>query len=228
MKGRILIIEDEIEIVDLVAYNLAQSGFAVESAGDGISGLEKAREGRSSLVILDLMLPLMDGLEVCRLIRSDSRLGRLPVIMLTSRTAEMDRVLGLEIGADDYVTKPFSPRELVLRVKKLLQQTSVPPAHNEVYRIGILSMDVSRHSVEVEGTPVELTATEFRLLQTLMERRDCVQTRESLLCDIWVLDKKLDPRTVDTHMRRLREKLGASGAPYLDTVRGVGYRLLEP
>jgi len=174
-------------------------------------------------VVLDLMLPELDGLEVCKILRSDPATAGIPIIMLTARAAEMDRIVGLELGADDYVTKPFSPRELVLRIKKVLartRQTDEPATH---LRIGILDIDPVRHLVLVEGKALTLTATEFKLLELLARRRGRVQTRDRLLQDVWGYDNVIETRTVDTHMRRLREKLGAA-ADYLETIRGVGYR----
>jgi two-component system phosphate regulon response regulator PhoB len=172
------------------------------------------------------MLPEVDGLEVCKLLRRDPATIDTPIIMLTARAAEIDRVLGLELGADDYVTKPFSPRELVLRVRKLLDRRQTSAEKAERFEFGDLAVDIPRHLVTVAGRRVDLTATEFKLLATLMERRGRVQSREQLLQDVWEYDNIIDTRTVDTHMRRLREKLG-DAARHLDTVRGVGYRFAE-
>jgi DNA-binding response OmpR family regulator len=172
------------------------------------------------------MLPLVDGLEVCKILRRDDVTRDIPIIMLTAKAAEIDRVLGLELGADDYVTKPFSPRELVLRVKALLRRGKTSEDTADQIRIGSLVIDIPRHSVHVQNRPVELTATEFKLLTMLAQRRGRVLTRELLLRDVWEYDTTIDSRTVDTHMRRLREKLGVA-CKYLDTVRGVGYRFVE-
>ena len=194
-------------------------------AADGRRALAAARDERPALIVLDLMLPEIDGLEVCKLLRRDPATAAIPILMLTARAAEMDRIVGLELGADDYVTKPFSPRELVLRIKKLLartRQADDPAAH---LRIGHLDIDASRHLVQVQGRPVTLTATEFKLLDLLARRRGRVQTRDRLLQDVWGYENPIDSRTVDTHMRRLREKLGPA-ADYLETVRGVGYRFV--
>jgi two-component system phosphate regulon response regulator PhoB len=180
-----------------------------------------------NLILLDVMLPEINGLEVCKLLRSDSKTSAIPIIMLTARAAEIDRVLGLELGADDYVTKPFSPRELVLRVKKMLARTRFPDPQMEAFQFGDLAVDLPRHIVTVKRQRIDLTATEFKLLVTLIQRRGHVQSRDALLRDVWEYDKQIDTRTVDTHMRRLREKLGAAGAKYLDTVRGVGYRFMD-
>ena len=172
------------------------------------------------------MLPEVDGLEVCKIIRRDPATAGIPIIMLTAKAAELDRVLGLELGADDYVTKPFSPRELVLRVKNMLKRGLLPDEKVDQIKIGIVAIDIPRHLAAVNGRPVELTATEFKLLTLLAQRRGRVQSRDQLLQDVWEYDSIIDTRTVDTHMRRLREKLGVA-AKYLDTVRGVGYRFVE-
>jgi DNA-binding response OmpR family regulator len=173
--------------------------------------------------VLDLMLPGVDGLEVCKILRRDATTAMIPIIMLTARAAEMDRVLGLELGADDYVTKPFSPRELVLRIKKLLARAKSTDEAVVRLRFAELEIDVPRHEVTVAGRPLTLTATEFNLLELLARRRGRVQTRERLLQDVWGYENPIDSRTVDTHMRRLREKLG-DAARFLETIRGVGYR----
>jgi len=216
------VVDDEPDVLDLVTYNLGQAGFATETAADGAEALRKARSSAPDLILLDLMLPEMDGLEVCKLLRRDTKTSAIPIIMLTARASEIDRIVGLELGADDYVPKPFSPRELVLRVKKRLEQNSGAPTKN-TYTFGSLVVDVSRHLVTVRGKRVELTATEFKLLALLLQRTGHVQSRDQLLRDVWEYETHIDTRTVDTHIRRLREKLGTA-AKYLDTVRGVGYR----
>ena len=218
--------DDEPEAVELVEFNLRQAGYEVASAADGAEALQKARALLPSLIVLDLMLPELDGLEVCKILGRDPASAAIPIIMLTAKAGEIDRVLGLELGADDYLTKPFSPRELVLRVKKLLERVRATDAKDEVLRLGELLIDASRHAVSWRGKPLDLTATEFKLLGVLAERRGRVQSREQLLRDVWEYNNLIDTRTVDTHMRRLREKLG-SAAKYLDTVRGVGYRFIE-
>jgi len=222
VKSRILVVDDEPDVLDLVTYNLGQAGFQTDTATDGAEALRKARSTNPDLILLDLMLPEMDGLEVCKLLRRDSKTSAIPIIMLTARASEMDRIVGLELGAADYVPKPFSPRELVLRVKKRLEQTTVEPPGN-TFVFGPLHVDVSRHLVTVRDRRVELTATEFKLLTRLLERIGHVQSRVQLLRDVWEYETNIDTRTVDTHIRRLREKLGPA-AKYLDTVRGVGYR----
>ena len=226
MKGKVLVVDDEPDVIELVQYNLEQAGFDVETAADGKQGLAKVRSAAPDLILLDLMLPEMDGLEVCRILRGDLSTAYIPIIMLTAKAAEVDRVVGLELGADDYVTKPFSPRELLLRIKKQLQRAHTPDPKKDLYSFGTLQIDVSRHWVSVRGKRADLTATEFKLLVLLIQRIGRVQSREQLLHDVWEYDTNIDTRTVDTHMRRLREKLGAA-AKYLDTVRGVGYRFLD-
>ena len=226
MKAKILVVDDEPDVLQLVEYNLKAANYEVVTAGDGLEALKKARALVPNLIILDLMLPELDGLEVCKLLRRDSNTASIPIIMLTAKAAEMDRILGLELGADDYVTKPFSPRELLLRVKRLLRSGTAPQDKGERIQVGELLVDILRHQTLVNGRSVELTATEFKLLTTLAQRRGRVQTREKLLQEVWGYDNVIDTRTVDTHMRRLREKLGLA-AKYLDTVRGVGYRFVD-
>jgi DNA-binding response OmpR family regulator len=222
MKDRILVVDDEPDVLDLVTYNLNQAGFQTTTAADGAEALRKARTTLPNLILLDLMLPELDGLEVCKLLRCDAKTSAIPIIMLTARASEVNRIVGLELGATDYVTKPFSPRELVLRVKKRLEQSVGAPAQT-CYVFGLLRVDVSRHLVTVRGRRIVLTATEFKLLALLLQRTGLVQSREQLLRDVWEYESHIDTRTVDTHIRRLREKLGPV-AKCLDTVRGVGYR----
>ncbi|MCX7866478.1 response regulator [Limisphaera sp. VF-2] len=221
-KPCILVVDDEPETLELVSLHLRQAGFEVLTAEDGAAALEKARARLPQLIVLDLMLPETDGLEVCKRLRRDPATAGIPILMLTARATEVDRVLGLELGADDYVTKPFSPRELVLRVRKLLERKG-PGEPAEVLQFEDLVIDVPAHQVTVAGQVVHLTATEFKLLATLAQRRGRVQSREQLLRDVWDYAPTVDSRTVDTHMRRLREKLGPA-AHHLETVRGVGYR----
>jgi len=219
----ILIVEDEKDIVDLVEYHLRQSGFSVLSAFDGSSGLEQARKKRPALVILDLMLPGMDGKDVCRSLKSNSLTRLIPVLILTARAEELDRIIGLELGADDYVTKPFSPRELVLRVKAILRRREIDRESERFLQIGDLLIDIEGHHVSVKKMPVPLTSTEFKLLVELASKRGRVQTRTSLLDRVWGYTYEGYDRTVDTHIRHLREKLGDLGK-YIETLRGVGYR----
>jgi two-component system phosphate regulon response regulator PhoB len=223
---RVLIIEDESDIVDLLTYHLKQTGFSVSTALDGALGLEKARKERPSLVILDLMLPGMDGKDVCRALKSNPLTQSIPVLMLTAKSEEMDRVIGFELGADDYVTKPFSPRELVLRVKAILRRKEVSPEGQKAIQVGDLLIDIDRHQVSVKKSPLQLTSTEFKLLVELVSNRGRVQTRERLLDKVWGYTYEGYARTVDTHIRRLREKLGKTG-DLIETLHGVGYRFRE-
>jgi len=220
----ILVVEDEEDILDLISYNLKQAGFSIIAVESGEEALEVASEENFSLVLLDLMLPGIDGLEVCRLIRAKPETKNIPVLMLTARTEEVDRIVGLELGADDYLTKPFSPRELVLRVRAILRRAEVVESvSDEILRIGSLTIDPIGHRVQLLDEEIELTATEFRLLLILAQRRGRVQSREELLNVVWGYEHSGYRRTVDTHLRRLRAKMGEA-ADYLETVRGVGYR----
>lgn len=226
MKQKILVVDDEPEAVELLEFNLKQAGYEVTTAADGEEALKKAKATQPALMVLDLMLPELDGLEVCKLLRRDQTTARIPILMLTAKAAEIDRVLGLELGADDYVTKPFSPRELVLRVKKILERGKQKTETRDTMHFGDLLIEVPKHLASWKGKAFELTAKEFKLLTVLAQRAGRVQSRDALLRDVWEYDSLIDTRTVDTHMRRLREKLGPA-AKYLDTVRGVGYRFVE-
>ena len=226
MKPKILVVDDEEDAVELIDFNLKAAGYEVLRASDGDQALKKARSLMPNLILLDLMLPEMDGLEVCKILRRDPATSAIPILMLTAKSSEIDRVLGLELGADDYVTKPFSPRELVLRVKALLRRRQATEQPSDQIRLGTLCIDVSRHQVTVQDRPIDLTATEFKLITLLVRRRGRVQSREQMRQDVWGYDTLIDTRTVDTHIRRLREKLGPL-ARHLDTVRGVGYRFVE-
>jgi len=221
MKPKILVVDDEPDALDVLGFKLKEAGFDPIFARDGKRAIAAAREEYPALIVLDLMLPEVDGLDVCKILRRDHATAAIPIIMLTAKAAEMDRVVGLEVGADDYVTKPFSPRELVLRIRKLLARAPVVE-EAVAWRFGELAIDAQRHEVRVANAPVPLTATEFKLLQILAQRRGRVQTRERLLQDVWGYNNPIDSRTVDTHMRRLREKLGVA-ARHLTTIRGVGY-----
>ncbi|MFL6584288.1 MAG: response regulator [Chthoniobacterales bacterium] len=221
---RILIVEDEPDVADLLTRQLRKSGnFSAVVASDGESGIRLARDEAPALIVLDLMLPKMSGLEVCRALKSDSATRHIPIVMLTAKAEEIDRIVGLEFGADDYVPKPFSPREVVLRISAILRraQSSAPIEKN--LAAGDLAIDSERHDVRIGGAPVDLTAIEFKLLTTLMQRRGRVQHRDRLLSDVWGYETVIDTRTVDTHVRRLREKLGKRGE-LIETVRGFGYR----
>ena len=228
MGSRILVVEDETDLAELVAFNLRSEGHEVTVAHDGQTALAEIQRGQPDLLVLDVMLPDISGLEVCRRLRRSAQTVRLPVIILTARTDEVDRVVGFEVGADDYVPKPFSPRELVLRVEAILRRTIPATEINgpQVISLGNLVIDVPAHRVDVEGTEILLTALEFRLLLDLASRAGRVQSRDALLERVWGYSPNVETRTVDTHVKRLREKLGA-GAAHIETVRGVGYRALK-
>jgi two-component system phosphate regulon response regulator PhoB len=226
VKQKILVVDDEPEAVELLEFNLKQAGYVVTTAEDGAEALKKARTQSPDLIVLDVMLPEMDGFEICKALRLDSATRRMPILMLTAKAGEIDRVLGLELGADDYLTKPYSPRELLLRIKKILARGQAEEKPREQMRFGDLVLDVPRHLANWKGKPLDLTATEFKLLTLLAQRAGRVQSRDHLLRDVWEYDSLIDTRTVDTHMRRLREKLGPA-SKHLDTVRGVGYRFVE-
>ena len=225
MKPKILVVDDEPDALEVLGFKLKEAGYTPIFAKDGARAISAARDERPALIVLDLMLPEVDGLEVCKILRRDATTAMIPILMLTAKASEMDRVLGLELGADDYVTKPYSPRELVLRIKKLLARVKVSDEPLAMLRFAELEIDVPRHQVTISGNVVVLTATEFKLLEILARRRGRVQTRERLLQDVWGYENPIDSRTVDTHMRRLREKLGDT-ARFLETIRGVGYRFL--
>ena len=225
-SGRnILIIEDESDVADLLTLNLRKAGFRISTAADGASGLQKARDDRPDFIVLDLMLPKMLGLEVCRILKSDTATRHIPILMLTAKAEEIDRIVGLEFGADDYVTKPFSPREVVLRIRAILRRAE-GGAEDERLSADSIVIDPARHEVSVHGKRVNLTSLEFKLLRTLMQRRGRVQARDRLLNDVWGYESVIDTRTVDTHVRRLRKKLGKA-ADAIESVRGFGYRLRE-
>jgi DNA-binding response OmpR family regulator len=226
-RSRILIVEDDGDIAALIAHYLEKSGYASEIAADGSRGLRSARETPPDLVILDLMLPGLNGLEVCKALRQHDRTAALPIIMLTARGEESERIFGLDAGADDYVVKPFSPSELMARVRALLRRAATPAVTDRVLRCGPISVDVERHTVSNAGATVRLTAKEFLLLQYLLEHRGRVLSRDRLLSDVWDYQYPGATRTVDVHVRRLREKL-----PFLEhalvTVQQFGYKLAEP
>jgi two-component system phosphate regulon response regulator PhoB len=224
MKPNILVVDDEPDLLELIDTNLTAAGFHVLTAANGSEALRRARALQPQLILLDVMLPELDGLEVCKLLRLDPATRSIPIVMLTARATEIDRVLGLELGADDYVTKPFSVRELVLRLKKLLNRQPAREAGH--IQFGGLHIDPSRHRAAFRGRTLDLTLMEFKLAAILAERRGRVQSREQLLRDVWGYNNIIDTRTVDTHMRRLRAKLGPA-AILLETVRGVGYRFRE-
>ncbi|HEX9021620.1 MAG TPA: response regulator [Nitrospirota bacterium] len=225
MVNKILIVDDEPDIVDLVSYNLKKDGFRVTAATDGEEALDKIRKGKFDLVVLDLMLPGMQGVELCRIIRNDPKTAATPIIMLTAKGEEVDRVVGLESGADDYMTKPFSARELVARIKAVLRRTGEKESSEKTIRIGKLVINRETFSVTKGNAPLELSATEFKLLLYLVERRGKVFSREQLVDAVWKGEAFIEPRTVDVHIRRLRTQIEDDPAnpAYLKTRRGVGY-----
>ncbi len=225
LKPRILIADDELDVLTLLETRLAASGFEVLKAMDGVAALGRARDDSPSLAVLDVMMPGMTGLEVCRVLKADPKTSRLPIILLSARSEEVDRVLGFEFGADDYVLKPFSPRELALRIQALLRHQLQPLAvPDAMLRAGSVQVDRLAHRVTVQARPVDLTRTEFKLLSMLMEHQGRVLTREALLDSVWPTETSIEIRTVDTHLRRLREKLGPAGK-HIQTIRGFGYRI---
>jgi two-component system phosphate regulon response regulator PhoB len=222
--GKILVADDEADVLNLVCSNLKNAGYAVIKAEDGPTALKLARSENPLLIVLDLMLPGMSGIEVCKALKSDPAAERIPIVMLTAKAEEVDRILGLELGADDYITKPFSPRELVLRVNSVVRRINGQTEKSDQIKIGDIVIYRASREVMLKNKQIELTATEFKLLLMLMERRGRVQSRDALLNEVWGYDTAIDTRTVDTHVRRLREKLGKA-ADCIETVRGFGYRI---
>lgn len=224
-RDRILVVDDEPDIVELVTYNLRKEGFDVSSAVDGTDALARIRKEKFDFIILDLMLPGIQGMEICRIIRSDQRTKHIPVIMLTAKGEEVDKVLGLEMGADDYMTKPFSPRELLARIKTVMRRTSEKRAEETIVRIGKLAINKETYSVTKDDRPLELSSTEFRLLLYLVERKGRVFSRDQLLDGVWKDEAFVEPRTVDVHIRRLRTQIEDDPAnpKYVRTKRGIGY-----
>ncbi len=221
----VLIIDDERDIVGSIEYNLEKEGFSVSKAFDGNTGLKMAKEKKPSIILLDLMLPGISGLDVCRILKNDPKTANLPIIMLTAKSSEVDKIVGLELGADDYITKPFSMRELIARIKTILKRYGGKTDKNQPVNIKIqeLEIDTERHEVKVGTRKIELTAKEFALLRYLAENKDKVYSREKLLDTVWGVEVAIETRTVDVHVRRLREKLGKAGK-YIQTLRGVGYK----
>jgi len=221
----ILVVDDEADLLELVSYNLRKDGFIVDSTSNGETALTKVRKGKYDLAILDLMLPGIQGMELCRILRNDSKTARLPIIMLTAKGEEVDRILGLEMGADDYMTKPFSPRELIARVKAVLRRSTEKPVHEKILKTGDIEIDRERYTVFTRGMPVKLSATEFKLLLFLAERKGKVFSRGQLLDAIWRDEAFVEPRTVDVHIRRLRAQIEQNPANprYVKTMRGIGY-----
>lgn len=226
-RKKILVVDDEPDVADLVAYHLKAKGFSVETVNDPNRSIGTARTFLPDLVILDVMMPELNGIQICRMLRADPKLQAVPVIFLTAKVEESDRIQGLETGADDYICKPFSTKELVLRVQTILRRTTEKPTNVSAKLVaGGIVLDIERHDVAINGSVIDLTATEFKLLHLLMERRGRVQTREHLLINVWNYETEIETRTVDTHVRRLREKLGKE-ADWIETIRGVGYRMAE-
>ena len=221
----ILVVDDEADLLELVSYNLRKEGFIVDTASDGEKALTQIKKGSYALLILDLMLPGIQGLELCRIVRNDPKTARLPIIMLTAKGEEVDRVLGLEMGADDYMAKPFSPRELIARVKAVLRRSVEKPFTEKIVKVGGLEIDRERYTVSLKGKPIKLSATEFKLLLYLAERKGKVFSRDQLLDAVWRDEAFVEPRTVDVHVRRLRSQIEDDPAHprYVKTMRGIGY-----
>ena len=224
-RPKILVVDDETDLLDLISYNLNKEGYEVSTASDGGEALSEIRKRRFDLVVLDLMLPGVQGMELCRIIRGDPKTETIPIIMLTAKGEEVDRVLGLEMGADDYITKPFSPRELIARIRAVLRRTGEKPRGGKVLRIGNLVIDTENYTVTKKDVRLDLSATEFRLLLYLVERRGKVFSREQLLDAAWKDEAVIEPRTVDVHIRRLRAQIedDPSNPSYIKTKRGIGY-----
>jgi DNA-binding response OmpR family regulator len=223
---RMLIIEDDKHISKLVKYNLEKAGYNCAMASTGEEAFGVLDKEPVDLIILDIMLPKIDGFEVCRLIKQNPKLKNIPIIMLTAKGDEVDRIVGLELGADDYVVKPFSPRELILRIKAILKRGKIEESPKDIIQRGNLIINVPKHRVTLNNKEIELTPIEFKLLITLIERSGRIQSREQLLSDVWDMHADVFTRTVDTHIKRLREKLGKIGNE-IETVRGLGYRFKE-
>lgn len=225
-KALVLVVEDEPDIANLISYNLKIAGLDVDVARDARTALISLRKAQPDLILLDLMLPDADGMDICKSLRGNEKTCQVPIIMVTAKSEEIDRIVGLEVGADDYIVKPFSPRELVLRVKAVLRRTNAPETPTKTYSAHNIQIDLDRHTVTVGGHLVSLTLTEFNLLQILMKNMGRVLTRELLLDQVWGYHFEGYARTVDTHIKRLRQKLNGAGQA-IETVRGLGYRLRE-
>jgi two-component system phosphate regulon response regulator PhoB len=224
-EKRILVLDDEPDVTELVAYRLKKEGYTVEVSNNPLEIIGKAREFNPDLFVVDIMMPDLDGIQICRMVRADSKLNRVPIVFLTAKGEVEDRIEGLQSGADDYIAKPFDTKELVLRIGLILKRVGSQVSHREsTLEAADIHLDEELHEVTVSGKGVELTATEFKLLKLLMERKGKVQTRENLLVNVWNYDTDTETRTIDTHIRRLREKLGESSG-CIETVRGVGYRI---
>ncbi|MBF0566775.1 MAG: response regulator [Nitrospirae bacterium] len=225
MKKKVIVVDDEKDIVELLAYNLKKEGFEVDYSYDGEDGLKKIKAGRFDLIVLDLMLPGIQGMDLCRRLKSSEETADIPIIMLTAKTEELDKVLGLEMGADDYITKPFSVRELLARVKAVLRRSNEKIKSEKLIGIGELEIDTEMYKVSKKGVPIKLSATEFKLLVYLIQRKGKVLTRDMLLDAVWKDEAYVEPRTVDVHIRRLRAQLEDDTARprYIKTRRGIGY-----
>ena len=226
-KRKILVVDDEPDVTDLVVYHLKTKGFQVEALNNATASISRVRSFLPDLIILDIMMPELTGIQICRILRADPKLAKIPIIFLTAKSEPQDRIEGFESGADDYLAKPFSPKELVLRIESILRRaTGGLQAPTTKLQVGGILLDSETHRVTVHGELIELTATEFKLLRLLMERPGRVQTREHLLLNVWNYSTEIETRTVDTHIRRLREKLGEE-ANWIETIRGVGYRVAD-
>jgi DNA-binding response OmpR family regulator len=223
MKWKVLIVEDDKSISKLVKYNLEKEGFECALALTGEEALDALKKKQIDLIILDIMLPEMNGLEVCRIVKQNEKTKNIPIIMLTAKGEEVDRIVGFELGADDYIVKPFSVRELVLRINAILKRGKTQEAKKDILSVGELAIDIPNFKVTLKDKEIILTKMEFKLLTLLVERQGRLQTREKLLSDIWDVDSEIETRTIDTHIKRLREKLGKLGNS-IETVRGVGYK----
>ena len=227
MKRKVLIVEDDEDVLELLSNTFRKTGeFEVLTSEDGVEGLRQARTQNPALLLLDLMLPGITGLEVCRILKGDPATKALPIVIITAKADEFDRINGFELGADDYIVKPFSPREVLLRVKAVMRRSEVMPAPESSMKSGPITLDRARHLVSLHGKPMKLTTTEFKLLGALMESRGRVLGRGRLLTNVWGYESAFNTRTVDTHIRRLREKLGEFGTQ-IQTIRGFGYRIKE-
>ena len=226
VKQRILIVEDDKHISKLVKYNIEKSDYECTISSSGEKALQILKDQAVDLIILDIMLPEMNGFEVCRNIKQDPKLRAIPIIMLTAKGEEVDRIVGLELGADDYIVKPFSPRELVLRVRAILKRGKTEESKKDILAVGDITINIPKHEVVVKNKVIILTPIEFKLLTTFIERHGRVQTRQTLLSDVWNIYTPVDTRTVDTHVKRLRKKLGKPGNMIM-TISGLGYKLKE-
>lgn len=223
---KVLIVEDDQDVMDMLRMHLEKAGgFAVSCAADGAAALSLARKDSPDVIILDLMLPKMSGLEICRSLKASPATANIAILMLTAKADEIDRIVGLELGADDYVTKPFSPREVILRTRAILRRGPAETPEEKI-SVGPITIDISRHEVLIEKKPVQLTSVEFKLLAMLVQRRGRVQSRDTLLSEVWGYATAIDTRTVDTHIRRLRKKLEKAGDA-IETIRGFGYRIQD-